>query len=78
MNPGTAEDLAARHIRELRRQATRYRTARAWATPSPLASRPSWPRLRRRIGFTLVEAGLNLLTGPEGSRGVTRTTTRPN
>ncbi len=78
MNPGTAEDLAAGHIRDLRRQATRYRAAGTGPKPSPLTSRHSWPRLRRRIGFTLVEAGLNLLTGPEGSGGVTRTGARPN
>jgi hypothetical protein len=59
MNP-RMDDIARQHISDLRHQADRYRCATEQERGSGHdASRT--PRLRRHVGFALVEAGFYLL-----------------
>jgi hypothetical protein len=60
MNPWMIKALADAHSRDLRHQAAwhRMRTRRGWW---PADSARRWRRLRRGIGFRLVEAGLHML-----------------
>jgi len=63
MNPRLATDLVACHIRDLRRLAGQRPNPSHPAEPRPLKGKHRRSRLRSRIGFTLVEAGLHLLAG---------------
>ena len=78
MSFGMISTEVQHRMREVRRQAARGRAPQpgrpASATGSPRAHAPAMtarrparrPRLRSRIGFTLVETGLRLLTsGPQ-------------
>jgi hypothetical protein len=58
MNPDLSCQLAAEHVRDLRREAAQRSAAER---PAQAAARP---QLRSRIGFALVEAGLRLLADP--------------
>jgi hypothetical protein len=60
MNPWMIKALADAHSRDLRHQAARHRmrTRRGWW---PADSARRLRRLRRGIGFRLVEAGLHML-----------------
>ncbi len=57
MNPHLIAALADQHTRETRHQAARPHTG----SPRPVSQSPNRARLRRRIGTTLVEAGLRLM-----------------
>jgi hypothetical protein len=57
---GMIDALVAAHVDELQRQAGRQVRARRPGARRA-ASWDRWPRLRRYVGFTLVEAGLRLL-----------------
>ena len=61
MNPGLAGALVDLHIRDLQRQrAPRRAGTRHGARPARPGRR--WAGVRSRVGFTLVETGLRLLT----------------
>jgi hypothetical protein len=54
------DDLARQHVSEMRHQAaSRSAAGREETSPGHTAART--PRLRRRVGFALVEAGFHLL-----------------
>ena len=61
MNPWMISDLADSHVREIRRQAAEYRTRRRRPGPRPTHHVSRSLRLRHRVGFGLVEAGLRVL-----------------
>jgi hypothetical protein len=62
MNPWILSDLAASHRRETRREAARRRSQARPRQSRPTRSVSGGPgRLRRRVGFGLVEAGLHVL-----------------
>jgi hypothetical protein len=62
MNPGMLGDLADSHVREMRREAAQRRSqARPRVSRPALSVSGGRARLRRRIGFGLVEAGLHVL-----------------
>jgi hypothetical protein len=62
MNPHMTDTMVNQHIRDIRDLAGPGQNR----TAGPNAE--SWPRLRRRIGLTLIEAGLHLLvTAPARS-----------
>jgi hypothetical protein len=72
MNLRMTEALAHRHVLDLRRDAALRIDTAERAAPCPTrgqrhSPRPrlaaGQPRLRNRLGFTLVEAGLRLLAG---------------
>jgi hypothetical protein len=62
MNPWMLLAMTDSRCREMRRDAARHAGSgvprRAWR-PAPI--RPGWPRMRRQVGYALVEAGLRLL-----------------
>jgi hypothetical protein len=62
MNPWMLSELADSHVREIRREAAQRR-GQAWPRESQprRAVRGGRGRLRRRVGFGLVEAGLHVL-----------------
>lgn len=67
MNFGLIDVLVDGHAHDIRRQAAPRRTSargRSW----PAGAAPGWARLRGRIGFALVEAGLHLLATNGGRR----------
>ncbi len=61
MNAWLLGSLADSRCREMRRGAAgrRERSAPRPGSPTPLERR--WPRMRRQVGYALVEAGLRLL-----------------
>jgi hypothetical protein len=61
MSFGMIDDLVDCHIRDIRRQAAEHRIRAHHSGSRSAGGRDRWPRLRTRIGFTLVEAGLRLL-----------------
>lgn len=62
MNLWTLSDLADSHVREMRRVAARRRSQARPRESQQMRSENSGPgRLRRRVGFGLVEAGLHVL-----------------
>jgi hypothetical protein len=62
MNPWMLSDLADSHMREIRRQAAQRRSQARPREPQPMRSVSGGRgRLRRRVGFGLVEAGLHVL-----------------
>jgi hypothetical protein len=66
MNPWMISDLADSHVREIRRQAAEYRAGALRTGARRSGARPvhdvnRWLRLRHRVGFGLVEAGLHVL-----------------
>ena len=78
MNLQTMGTQAEYHQRDIRRQVARCRgcSPRHGAGHSGVAGR--WPRLRTRVGFTLVEAGLRLLAAGDyqaAARSYARKTT---
>ncbi len=62
MNPCLLGSLADSRCREMRREAALRGGGfpRPGSPPAPGAHR--WPRMRRQVGYALVEAGLHLLT----------------
>jgi hypothetical protein len=61
MNPWMLHAMADSRCQELRRDAARHAEGAprpAWP-PAPIG--PGWPRMRRQVGYALVEAGLRLL-----------------
>ena len=60
MNP-RMDDIARQHIRELHDQARRHRSAAEPEEAGPGHDAGRTPRLRRHVGFALVEAGFYLL-----------------
>jgi hypothetical protein len=61
MNPHLIAALADQRIRETRHQAARPHSCSPRPTSQPGSQPVNRARLRRRIGITLVEAGLRLL-----------------
>jgi hypothetical protein len=62
MNPWMLSDLADSHQREMRREATRRRSQAPPRKSQPAQSVSGGRgRLRQRVGFGLVEAGLHVL-----------------
>jgi hypothetical protein len=62
MNPWILRDLADSHVREMRREAARRRSHARPRGSQPMRSVRGGPgRLRQRVGFGLVEAGLRVL-----------------
>ena len=61
MNPWMLSDLADSRAREIRRQAAGYRTGRVRPGPRQATAVNRRLRLRHRVGFGLVEAGLHVL-----------------
>jgi hypothetical protein len=62
MNPWMLSDLADSRVRESRREAARRRSQARPRGARPMRSVSGGPgRLRRRVGFGLVEAGLHVL-----------------
>ena len=60
MNPNLTAALADQRIRETRHQAARPHARPPRPASQPGSQSPNRARLRRRIGMTLVEAGLRL------------------
>jgi len=61
MNPWMLHAMADSRCQEMRRDAARHADGAlrpAWP-PAPIS--PGWPRMRRQVGYALVEAGLRLL-----------------
>jgi len=61
MNPYLIAALTDQRIREIRTQAARRHSSSPRPAPQPGNHPLNHVRLRRRIGITLVEAGLRLL-----------------
>ena len=61
MNPYQIAALADQRIREIRNQAARRQPSSTRPVPQPGNHSFNHVQLRRRIGITLVEAGLRLL-----------------
>jgi hypothetical protein len=61
MNPNLIAALADQRTRETRHQAARHHARPPRADSPPGSQSPNRARLRRRIGTTLVQAGLRLL-----------------
>lgn len=65
MNPELSRALVSNHIRDLRREAALAagpsRSCRSSEVSGPSGRAALRPRLRSRVGFALVEAGLRLL-----------------
>lgn len=61
MNPWMLHAMADSRCREIRSDAARHAgcTLRPASRTAPMALR--WPRMRRHVGYALVEAGLRLL-----------------
>jgi hypothetical protein len=55
------DDIARQHISEMRHQAASHRSAAERDGTSPGHDAARTPRLRRHVGFALVEAGFYLL-----------------
>jgi hypothetical protein len=60
MNFGMIDVLVSNHTGDIRSQAGPRRIAARGLEPRSAAPAPTRPRLRSRIGFALVEAGLHL------------------
>jgi hypothetical protein len=61
MSPWMLHAMADSRRQEMRRDAARHASGAegpAWR-PAPIA--PTWPHMRRQVGYALVEAGLRLL-----------------
>ena len=63
MNPQLTSDLATGTTRDLQRAASQHRRHAESRAPSAVTRTHRPSPLRRRIGFTLIEAGLALLDG---------------
>ena len=62
MNPWMLSDLADSHVREIRREAAQRRRQARPRESQPMPSLSGGRgRLRQRVGFGLVEAGLHVL-----------------
>ena len=62
MNPWMLSELADSHVSEIRRGAAQRRSQARSREPKPMRSVSGGRgRLRRRVGFGLVEAGLHVL-----------------
>ena len=62
MNPWMLSDLADSRVREIRREAARRRRQARPRESQPIRTASGGPgRLRQRVGFGLVEAGLRVL-----------------
>lgn len=55
------DDIARQHVSDLHHQADRHRSATEPAEPGTRHDATRTPRLRRHVGFALVEAGFYLL-----------------
>jgi hypothetical protein len=55
------DDIARQHISDLRHQAASHRSAAGSGETGPGHDAVRTPRLRRHVGFALVEAGFYLL-----------------
>ena len=64
MNLQFANDVIDSHIRDLQRLAGQPRGRSHSTEAGPQESQDRRSRLRRRIGFTLIETGLRLIAGP--------------
>ena len=61
MNFQMTEALVGEHMRDVRDQAIRCRGRSPRPRPDLAGRITRWPRLRKRVGYRLVEAGLHLL-----------------
>jgi hypothetical protein len=66
MNIHMTEALATSHIADLHRAAAGNRSG-SHRSAAPARDSVRLPRVRHRVGFTLVEAGLRLMAGAAGS-----------
>jgi hypothetical protein len=76
MNPWMLHAMADSHCREMRRDSAqrggggRHDGAALRPTPPTALAGHRWPRMRRQVGYALVEAGLRLLaTAGPAQRG---------
>jgi hypothetical protein len=70
MNPWLASTLADFRGREIRGEAASRQTGRPYAGARPARGEHRRSRMRRQVGYALVEVGLHLLAtaGPASSR----------
>jgi hypothetical protein len=70
MNPWLATALAGSRRREMRGEAAPRQTGRPYARTRPARGEFRRWRMRRQVGYTLVEVGLHLLAtaGPASAR----------
>jgi hypothetical protein len=70
MNPFLVSALADSRCREIRGEAASRRTCMPHLRARPTRGERRWSRMRRQVGYTLVEAGLHLLAtaGPAPAR----------
>lgn len=61
MNPSMLHTMADSRCREMRRDAARHASGTLRPVLLPAQVTLSWPRMRRQVGYALVEAGLRLL-----------------
>ena len=61
MNPWMLHTMADSRCREMRHDAARHATGALRPEWRPMPIAPRWPRMRRQVGYALVEAGLRLL-----------------
>jgi hypothetical protein len=68
MNFRMTDIQVEQHMQDVRRQVARGRARSACRDRARAASASRVPRLRRRVGFTLIEAGLRLLAADNAAR----------
>jgi hypothetical protein len=61
MNLLMLHTMADSRCREMRRDAARHAGGAIHPAPRPVHVPLPWPRMRRQVGYALVEAGLRLL-----------------
>jgi hypothetical protein len=61
MNQHLMNELVSDRIHDITHQAAQSRRPSELRAARPATGHPDRPRLRRRIGFTLIEAGVRLL-----------------
>ncbi len=66
MNFGTTNAQVEQHMQDIRREVARCRSRSSRRGRVAKAGAP--PRLRSRVGFTLIEAGLRLLAADHAAR----------
>ena len=62
MNFQMTEAMVGAHMRDVRDQVVRCRGRSSRPRPDLAVRAIRWPRLRKQVGYRLVEAGLHLLT----------------
>jgi hypothetical protein len=70
MSPWALHAMADSRCREMRRDVALHTDGIPHPPSRPVTARQRWPRMRRQVGYALVEAGLHLLaTAGPASRG---------